>query len=162
MAAEGAKPKDIAKYEDGAVVQVIAETATPLIADLESEAAELAVKIIGLTAALNTARDIAERRRPRALSIEEHAARDVGLNVARQYAEHEDDERTPPEAVAAVGALSERLRPAVWNRIAEAIAAAMQGQHENILAKVTELVGAWRTFEADLRADSGVHFAGAK
>ena len=162
MTAEAAKPRDIAKWADSAVVEVIAETATPLVADLEADAIALVGKIIGLQTALNTARDINERRRPRTMTVEEHAARDVGLNVARHYAEHEDNGGAAPEALAAVGALSERLRPAVWARVGEAIVQAMHTQHENISAKVDAAVESWREFESDLRADSGVHFAGVR
>ena len=89
MTAEAAKPKDIAKWADAAVIEVICETAEPLVADLEAEAVALVVKILGLQNALNTARAISERRRPRALTIEEHALRDMGRNVARQIAEPE-------------------------------------------------------------------------
>jgi hypothetical protein len=62
----------------------------------------------------------------------------------------------------AVGALSERLRPAVWAKVGEAIVDAMHGRHAAVEARVTESVGAWRAFEADIREDSGAHFAGGK
>ncbi len=160
MTNESSKPNDIAKYADAAVIEVIAETATPLVDALEADAIDLVVKIIGLQAAANMARDLAERRRPRVLTQQEQELRSFGKGVAIQHGELEDG--TPPEARAAVGALVERFRPAVWSRISEALIEAVREKHADISAKVIESVAAWRSFEANLRADSGVHLAGAK
>jgi hypothetical protein len=160
MTAEASKPADIAKWADSAVVEILAETATPLIADLESDAIALVAKIVGLQTAAGLARDIAERRRPRVLTVEEHAMRNIGKGVAIQHAELEDG--TPPEARVAVGALTERLRPGVWAKISAAIIDALHTRHADISEKVTETVGLWRAFESDLRTDAGVHFAGVK
>ncbi len=156
MAREASKPKDIAKWADASVIAVIAETASPMIDDLEADAIALVTKVVGLRTAAEIARGIAERRRPRALSVGEHELRSMGRGLAIQHTEPEDE--TPPEARAAVGALTERLRPAVWSRIAEAIIEAVKERHGDITAKVIPAVAAWRQFEQELRSDSGIRF----
>ena len=161
MTAEAAKPRDIAKWADAAIVEILCDEATPHVDDLESDAIALVAKIVGLQTAHNAARDINERRRPRALTVEERALRDMGRGAAIRHSELEDD-GAPPEALAVVGAFSERLRPAIWARVGEAIIQALQGRDEAIESSVTELVGAWRRFESDIREDSGAHFAGGK
>ena len=114
----------------------LCDEATPLVDILEADAADLVAKIIGLRTALDTASTIADRRRPRVLSVEEHAMMSMGRGVAIQQSDLEDG--TPPEARVAVGKLTERLRPAVWARVGEAIVQAMPGRHETIEAKVKE------------------------
>ena len=143
-----------------AVVEVIAEPVAPLVDDLEADAIALVVKIAGLRTAANMALDLSERRRGRALTVEEHAIKDMGRGVAVQHVDLEN--QTPQEALIAVGALTERLRPGVWDQIAKAIINAMAGQHDKIHARVVESVGSWRQFERDIREDSGAHFAGVK
>ena len=135
MTAEASKPEGIAKWADAAVVEILAETATPLIADLESDAIALVAKIVGLQTAAGLARDIAERRRPRVLTVEEHAMRNIGKGVAIQHAELEDGK--PPEARVAVGALTERLGPGVWAKISAAIIDALHTRHADISEKVS-------------------------
>jgi hypothetical protein len=163
MTQEASKPADIAKWADAAVVEVLAETATPMIDDLETAAAELVVRIAGLRTAANTALDLAERRRPRVLTEVEHAMGTIGrgAGVAVQHVQQHED-GTPHEALVAVGKLTERLRPGVWDGIAKSIIGALAGQHEKIHAKVAEAAGLWRQFESELREDSGVHFAGVR
>jgi hypothetical protein len=131
-----------------------------MIAEMEADAAALVARIVGLQTAFSTARDIAERRRGRALTEAEHEYRNI-KGVAVQHVK-QPEEGTPPEALAAVGALTDRLRPGVWARIGEAIVQALHSQHETVEAKIIESVGAWRQFERDIREDSGAHFAGGK
>ena len=75
MTAEAAKPRDIAKWADAAIVEILCDEATPHVDDLEFDAIALVAKIVGLQTAHNAARDINERRRPRALTVEERALR---------------------------------------------------------------------------------------
>ncbi len=148
MTEAGSKPADIDRWADGARIEVLCETATPLVDDLESDAIALVVKIAGLRAAANTALDLAERRRPRVLTEVEHAMRNMGrgVGVAVQHVDRPED-GTPHEALVAVGKLTERLRPGVWDGIAKLIIGAMAGQHDKIHAKVAEAAGLWRRFE---------------
>jgi hypothetical protein len=154
IARESSKPNDIAKYADAAVIEVIAETASPMVDDLESDAIELVTRIVGLRTAAELARGIAERRQPRALSVAEHELRSMGRGLAIQHTGPEDE--TPPEARAAVGALTERLRPAVWSRIAEAIVEAVKERRGDITGRIIPTIAAWRTFESELRSDAGI------
>ena len=116
---------------------------------LEADAIELVARITGLRTAVNMARDLAERRRPRVLTQQEQELRSLGKGVAIQHGELDDG--TPPEARAAVGALVERFRPAVWSRISEALIEAVKERHGDISAHVIPAVAAWREFEAHIR-----------
>ncbi len=96
MTRESSKPADIAKYADAAVIEIVAETASPMVDALEADAIELVARITGLQTAANMARDLAERRRPRVLTQQEQELRSLGKGVAIQHGELEDG--TPPEA----------------------------------------------------------------
>ena len=84
-----------------------------------------------------------------------------GVGVAVQHVDRPED-GTPHEALVAVGKLTERLRPGVWDGIAKLIIGAMAGQHDKIHAKVAEAAGLWRQFESELREDAEVQFAGKR
>jgi hypothetical protein len=158
MTQEASKAPDIQRYADAAVVEVLCETAAPLVEELRSAAIALATKIRSLEYVSGRALEIAEKgRHVPSMSQAEHDLRAIGVKgLAIQHAEPANP--TPPEALAAATALLAIFSARVWEPIARMLSAATENV-PLILEKDIAAIEAWKSFENDLRADPGVTVA---
>jgi hypothetical protein len=158
MTQEAAKVGDIARYADAAIVEILTETAGPLVDELRVDAIALAAKIKSLEVVSGMALQIAEKgRHVPAVSAADHALANLGV---KGFATHnvEPANPTPPEALRAATALLEKFSIRLWAPVANGIVGATES-FPQVLERHTAAASAWRAFEADLHADSSVRFS---
>jgi hypothetical protein len=161
MKAESAKAPNIQRFADAAIVEILCETAAPLVDELRAAGIALAAKIKSLEAVSGMALALAEKgRHVPGVSAVDHELAALGVKgLALQNPEPVNP--TPPEALRAATALLEKFSMGLWAPVANGIAAAAEA-FPAILEKHIAATSAWRTFAEELRVDAGVHFAAVK